>query len=53
LYNIAKEKRGKREVMTKLTNGLFFIADGWGATKGGINAFNYDLCIALGKIAER
>lgn len=39
--------------MTKLTNGLFFIADGWGATKGGINAFNYDLCIALGKIAER
>lgn len=29
-------------------NKIIFIAKGWGRTAGGINAFNYSLCIAMG-----
>lgn len=35
------------------STGLVFFATGWGSTKGGINAFNYGLCNALGKKAEQ
>lgn len=31
-------------------NTLIFISDGWGPKYGGINSFNYSLCIAMSKI---
>lgn len=30
-------------------DAIIFLADGWGPTSGGINAFNYSLCQAMGK----
>ncbi len=31
---------------------LIFIADGWGAKFGGINSFNYDLCLAIPEVLD-
>lgn len=31
---------------------LVFIATAWGSRYGGINSFNYDLCVALAKLAK-
>ena len=35
-----------------MTNCIVFIATSWGTRYGGINSFNYDLCIALAKLKE-
>lgn len=32
---------------------IFFIADEWGYTKGGINCVNFDLCNAIGDISHK
>ena len=33
-------------------NLIVIISDGWGPVYGGINSFNYDFCLALGRIAR-
>ena len=35
-----------------MTNCIVFIATSWGTRYGGINSFNYDLCVALAKLKE-
>ena len=29
---------------------IVFVADGWGSHYGGINSFNYDLCLNTGEM---